>query len=95
MNDLRLILGSAATDLFQAIRGEFAERIEYVNPNPLDMLEAATDADARTRLWVRGGLLDSFLVDSDADSLAYRRNFHPHLSGARRAGRSTAALLKL
>ncbi|MCP5109341.1 MAG: DUF4143 domain-containing protein, partial [bacterium] len=50
-------------------------RIEYVYLNPLDVLEAAADAGALSRLWVRGGLPDSFLAHSDADSFAYRRNF--------------------
>jgi hypothetical protein len=70
-----LILGSAAIDLLRQSGESLAGRIEYVNLNPLDVLEAAPDADALTRLWVRGGLPDSFLADSDADSFAYRRNF--------------------
>ena len=70
-----LILGSAAIDLLRQSGESLAGRIEYVHLNPLDVLEAAPDASALTRLWVRGGLPDSFLAASDADSFAYRRNF--------------------
>ena len=52
-----------------------AGRIEYVHLNPLDVMEAAPDAGALTRLWVRGGLPDSFLAGSATDSFAFRRNF--------------------
>lgn len=68
-----LILGSAAIDLLRQSGESLAGRIEYVHLNPLDVLEVATGA--LTRLWVRGGLPDSFLAASDVDSFAYRRNF--------------------
>ncbi|MCP5115211.1 MAG: ATP-binding protein [bacterium] len=70
-----LILGSASIDLLRQSGESLAGRIEYVYLNPLDVLEAAADAGALTRLWVRGGLPDSFLAHSDADSFAYRRNY--------------------
>lgn len=70
-----LILGSASIDLLRQSGESLAGRIEYVHLNALDVLEAAPDANALTRLWVRGGLPDSFLAGSDADSFAYRRNF--------------------
>jgi len=70
-----LMLGSAAIDLLRQSGESLAGRIEYVFLNPLDVLETASDADSLTRLWVRGGLPDSFLADSDSDSFAYRRSF--------------------
>jgi len=70
-----LILGSASMDLLRQSGESLAGRIEYVELNPLDVLEPLPDADAMTALWVRGGFPDSFLAASDADSLTFRRNF--------------------
>jgi predicted AAA+ superfamily ATPase len=70
-----LILGSASMDLLRQSGESLAGRIEYVALDPFDVLEAAPDADAMRTLWVRGGFPDSFLAASDADSLAFRRNF--------------------
>jgi hypothetical protein len=70
-----LILGSAAIDLLRQSGESLAGRIEYVRLNPFDALEVSPDAASLTRLWVRGGLPDSFLAATDADSLAFRRNF--------------------
>lgn len=70
-----LILGSASIDLLRQSGESLAGRIEYVEMTPFDILEAAPDAPAMTSLWVRGGFPDSFLAASDADSLAFRRNF--------------------
>jgi len=70
-----LILGSASIDLLRQSGESLAGRIEYVNLNPLDVLEVAPDRATVTRLWVRGGFPDSFLASTDADSLAFRTNF--------------------
>ncbi len=70
-----LILGSASMDLLRQSGESLAGRIEYVEMDPLDVLEAAKDSDSVNRLWVRGGFPDSFLADSDAASFAFRRNF--------------------
>jgi len=70
-----LILGSASIDLLRQSGESLAGRIEFVALNPLDVLEAAPDRAATTRLWLRGGFPDSFLAASDADSLALRRDF--------------------
>jgi hypothetical protein len=70
-----LILGSASMDLLRQSGESLAGRIEYVELDPLDVLEAAPDARAVTTLWVRGGFPDSFLAATDADSLAFRRDF--------------------
>ena len=70
-----LILGSASMDLLKQSGESLAGRIEYVQLNPLDVLEAAPDAEGLRRLWVRGGFPDSFLAPNDADSLTFRQNF--------------------
>jgi len=73
-----LILGSASMDLLRQSGESLAGRIEYVEMNPLDILEVLeddADAAAATALWVRGGLPDSFLSGSDEDSLVFRQNF--------------------
>ncbi|HJP21029.1 MAG TPA: ATP-binding protein [Alphaproteobacteria bacterium] len=70
-----LILGSASMDLLRQSGESLAGRIEYVELNPLDVMEAAVDGDALRELWVRGGFPDSFLAINDADSLIFRQNF--------------------
>ena len=70
-----LILGSASIDLLRQSGESLAGRIEYVDLTPLTVLEIPLRDAATTDLWVRGGFPDSYLAASDADSLAYRRNF--------------------
>lgn len=70
-----LILGSASIELLRQSGESLAGRIEFVELNPLDALEAASDRRTLLDLWVRGGFPDSFLAASDADSLAFRQNF--------------------
>jgi len=70
-----LVLGSASVELLRQSGESLAGRIEYVELNPLDILEAARDSVAITALWVRGGFPDSFLAGTDADSLIFRQNF--------------------
>jgi len=70
-----LILGSASIELLRQSGESLAGRIEYVELNPLDVMEAPPGHSAMLDLWVRGGFPDSFLAASDEDSLAFRRNF--------------------
>ena len=70
-----LILGSASIDLLRQSGESLAGRIEYVELNPLNALEAATDENSLNSLWVRGGFPDSFLARDDNDSSVFRRNF--------------------
>lgn len=70
-----LILGSASLDLLRQFGESLAGRIEYVELNPFDVLEAADSRESVHRLWVRGGFPDSFLAESDASSFAFRRSF--------------------
>lgn len=68
-----LILGSAAIPFLKQSES-LAGRIEYIDLNPLSVLEAGAGFEAAGRLWLRGGLPLSLLADSDDASLAYRRN---------------------
>ncbi len=70
-----LVLGSASIDLLRQSGESLAGRIEYVELNPLDVLEADPVRREQTKLWIRGGFPDSFLANSDSDSFAYRQNF--------------------
>jgi hypothetical protein len=70
-----LILGSASMDLLRQSGESLAGRIEYVELNPLDVLDVGTDRGTATTLWVRGGFPDSFLAGSNAESLVFRRSF--------------------
>ena len=70
-----LILGSASMDLLQQSGESLAGWIEYVEMDPLSVLEAAEHIEGVNRLWVRGGFPDSFLAESDEASFAFRRNF--------------------
>jgi predicted AAA+ superfamily ATPase len=68
-----LMLGSASIDLLRQSSESLAGRIEYVEMNPLDLLEVG--ADKLNTLWLRGGFPDSFLAANDRDSLSLRQNF--------------------
>ena len=70
-----LLLGSASVDLLRQSGESLAGRIEYVEMEPLDVLEAGQRRDDVDRLWLRGGFPDSFLAASDAASYAFRRSF--------------------
>ena len=68
-----LLLGSAAMDLLRQSGESLAGRVSYQELGPFDALEVAPgDLDA---LWVRGGFPRSFLADTDALSLQWRRDF--------------------
>ncbi|MCY4170361.1 MAG: ATP-binding protein [Bacteroidetes bacterium] len=68
-----LLLGSATMDMLKQTGESLAGRIEFVSLNPLSILES--DPDALDSLWVRGGFPDSFLANTDHDSLIFRQNF--------------------
>lgn len=67
-----LVLGSAAIQLMRQSE-TLAGRIAYVDMGPLNALEIGTIEIQK--LWLRGGFPDSFLAQSDSDSLAIRRDF--------------------
>jgi hypothetical protein len=70
-----LILGSASVDLLRQSSESLAGRIAYIEMTTLTALEIADDRTARDTLWLRGGFPDPYLADSDADSLALRKDF--------------------
>jgi predicted AAA+ superfamily ATPase len=69
-----LILGSAAIDLLRQSES-LAGRIAYIEMTPLTATEVEDNRRARERLWLRGGFPDAYLADTDADSLALRKDF--------------------
>ena len=73
-----LLLGSAAMDLLRQSGESLAGRVSYQELGPFDALEIAPgDLDT---LWVRGGFPRSFLAETDAISLQWRRDFiHTYL----------------
>lgn len=71
-----LILGSVVSgDLMKQSGESLAGRVEYIQLHPLNILEISKGQKSIHNLWVRGGFPDSFLADSDSDSLAFRQNF--------------------
>ncbi|MCY4097149.1 MAG: ATP-binding protein [Rhodospirillales bacterium] len=70
-----LILGSASIDMLRQSGETLAGRIAYVDMVPLSALEVVDTQSSRERLWLRGGFPDSYLADSDQDSMALRRDF--------------------
>ena len=70
-----LILGSASIDLLRQSGESLAGRIAYIDMTPLTALEIEPDLASQERLWLRGGFPDSYLADSDTESLALRKDF--------------------
>jgi uncharacterized protein len=73
---LFLFLGSASLDLLKQSSESLAGRITTMELFPIDVLEYESfTLDHLNNLWLRGGFPESLLADSDADSLAWRRDF--------------------
>jgi len=70
-----LILGSASMDLLHQSSESLAGRISYVNMGPFDVLEIIANSYDLMTLWVRGGFPDSYLAESDRQSLLWRKDF--------------------
>lgn len=68
-----LILGSASGDLLRQTSESLAGRVERIVIGGFTATELG--AEAEEQLWRRGGLPLSFLAGSEADSLAWRKNF--------------------
>lgn len=68
-----LILGSASPDLLRQSSESLAGRIEIVTMAGLSLAEIGQSRQARH--WLRGGFPQSFLARTEADSLAWRKNF--------------------
>ena len=70
-----LILGSASIDLLRQSGETLAGRIACIDLAPFSALEVEDARTSRERLWLRGGFPDSYLAESDRESLALRRDF--------------------
>src|SRR5690606_23831002 len=71
-----LILGSASIDLLRQSGETLAGRIEYIDMEPLSIVEtSAHNQSDPAKLWVRGAFPDSYLAANDEDSYSYRRKF--------------------
>ena len=68
-----LVLGSAGPDLLRQSAESLAGRIEYIELTGFQVAEVGPAEMGR--LWARGGFPRSFLADTDADSVAWRRAF--------------------
>lgn len=68
-----LILGSASPALGGQASEPLAGRVEVVDLGGFDLSEVGTEA--KQVLWLRGGFPRAFLAESDADSLAWRKQF--------------------
>lgn len=68
-----LILGSASGNLMRQTSESLAGRMERIVISGFTLAELGSESEQQ--LWLRGGLPLSFLAESDADSLAWRKNF--------------------
>ncbi len=68
-----LILGSASPELMRGTSESLAGRIETIAISGLSLAEVGVDSISEH--WLRGGFPLSFLAASEADSLAWRKNF--------------------
>lgn len=68
-----MVLGSASPALLRQSSESLAGRIETVTISGFSLAE--TGAGALARHWLRGGFPASFLAKTEADSLAWRKNF--------------------
>ena len=68
-----LLLGSASLDLLAQAGESLAGRIAYLELAPLTLAEA--EGVNESELWLRGGFPESLLAATEADSLAWRRDF--------------------
>jgi hypothetical protein len=68
-----LLLGSASPELVRHSSETLAGRIEFVDMGGFDAWEIGIEN--WRRLWVRGGFPNSFLAETEADSVAWREQF--------------------
>lgn len=68
-----LVLGSASPALLRQSSQSLAGRVETVAISGFSLAEIGFDSNSRH--WLRGGFPPSFLARTEADSLAWRKNF--------------------
>jgi predicted AAA+ superfamily ATPase len=69
-----LLLGSASLDIMQGAAESLAGRVSYIELGVLNAAEVAKENNIN-QLWLRGGFPNSYLADTDAQSLDWRINF--------------------
>ncbi len=73
---LYLLLGSASMEMLKQSGETLAGRVSYLELPPFDISEVSGNSEkVENRLWLRGGFPDSFLAESEARSLRWRRDF--------------------
>jgi predicted AAA+ superfamily ATPase len=73
-----LLLGSASRDLLQNTSETLAGRIRYLEMCPFYAIELSINQNAQYNLenhWVKGGFPDSYLAETDAESMLWRSDF--------------------
>lgn len=70
-----LILGSASVDLLRQSGESLAGRVSYIDMTPITAREVPDDRLSRERLWLRGGYPESYLADTDGESVEVRTSF--------------------
>lgn len=68
-----LVLGSAAPELLRQSSESLAGRLEIIRMSGFSLSEVGVEQQAEH--WLRGGFPCSYLATTDADSLAWRKNF--------------------
>jgi len=68
-----LILGSASGELLRQSSESLAGRVEHIAVGGFSLQELGREAEQR--LWLRGGFPLAYLAASDADSVAWRKQF--------------------
>ncbi len=68
-----LILGSASPDLVRASSESLAGRVETISISGFSLAEVGVDG--LEQHWLRGGFPRSYLAATEADSIAWRKNF--------------------
>ena len=68
-----LLLGSASISLLKQSGESLAGRVCYIELAPVNVLEI--DPTEIDDVWLKGGFPDSFVSDSDEQSMAWRENF--------------------
>lgn len=73
-----LLLGSASRDLLQQTSESLADRVRFLELNPLTLAELQSEnesIDFTEQLWVRGGFPDSYLAATNQESWNWRSDF--------------------
>ena len=70
-----LILGSASVDLLRQSGESLAGRVSYIDMTPITAREVPDDRLSREQLWLRGGYPESYLAETNSESVEIRTSF--------------------